>query len=138
MCVVLCVQGPTSPLGMCPRIQRRADVQLIRNATVPPTAQLFDASGPSPALVHLLGSGTGLVEVAGKRAFVPGCGRGYDIAALVGAGAAQAVGLELAPTAVAAAREHLAQQPGLSPEAASVVEGDFFQVGDERQGSGQY
>ena len=89
---------------------------------------MFDCSGSSPALVHLLGSGGGLVEAAGKRAFVPGCGRGYDLAALVAAGATQAVGLELAPTAVAAAREYLAQQPGLNPEAVPVVEGDFFEV----------
>ena len=99
---------------------------------------MFDRSGSSPALVHLLGSGGGpLVEAAGKRAFVPGCGRGYDLAALVAAGAAQAVGLELAPTAVVAAREYLAQQPGLNPEAVPVVEGDFFEV-TRGEGSCQY
>ena len=37
---------------------------------------------------------------AGKRVFVPGCGRGYDLVALLAAGAEEAVGLELAPTAV--------------------------------------
>ena len=40
------------------------------------------------------------LATAGKRVFVPGCGRGYDLVALLAAGAEEAVGLELAPTAV--------------------------------------
>jgi hypothetical protein len=79
---------------------------------------VFDAAKPETALLALIpGSGVlggGLVAsgaplaLAGKSCFVPGCGRAYAVEALSKGGAASAVGLELAPTAVAEARAHLA------------------------------
>ena len=66
---------------------------------------LFDGRGPSPALLARLGRLGGL---EGARVLVPGCGRGYDLAAFVQAGAAEAVGLEISPSACDAAREYLA------------------------------
>ncbi|GAB4822661.1 hypothetical protein N2152v2_009707 [Parachlorella kessleri] len=60
--------------------------------------QFFDAAKPSPILTRYLEDKR--LNVAGKRVFVPGCGRGYDLVALLAAGAEEAVGLELAPTAL--------------------------------------
>ena len=96
-----------------------------------PSLQAFDARRPAPALVNLLSSGSGL-SAAGKRVLVPGCGRGYDVAAFVNAGASLAVGLELAPTAQLAASQHLAEQLGNVGEGEGgeqrwqVFAGDFF------------
>ena len=69
----------------------------------------FDARGPSPALLARLGGAHGgaLGGVEGRRVLVPGCGRGYDLAAFMRAGAAEAVGLEISPTARDAAHEYL-------------------------------
>lgn len=58
---------------------------------------------------------------------VPGCGRGYDVAAFVEAGAEKVVGLELAPSAVQAARSYLNDVlPAESAAKGNVVQGDFF------------
>ncbi|KAI7843979.1 hypothetical protein COHA_002517 [Chlorella ohadii] len=87
--------------------------------------QAFDAKRSSPALTDLLKQ-SGL-EVAGKRVLVPGCGRGYDLVEFVRAGAAAAVGLELAPTAQREAAAYLADT--LTPAElanAEVHTGDFF------------
>ncbi|GLC42206.1 hypothetical protein PLESTB_000642300 [Pleodorina starrii] len=67
----------------------------------------FDAAAASPALVDLLQSGR--VDVKGARVLVPGCGRGYDLPVFRSAGAAEVVGLELAPSAVREAREYLGE-----------------------------
>jgi methyl halide transferase len=117
--------------------------------------QMFDKASASPQLLSLLslplsveqqevlaregGYGDGaapppppLVDARGKRCFVPGCGRGYDVAAFARAGAAEAVGLELSPAAAAAARDYLraglapSASAGASASAAVVIEGDFF------------
>lgn len=53
------------------------------------------------------------------RVLVPGCGSGHDVRVLAGRGSA-AVGLDIAPSAIAAARE----QPRAGRE--SYEEGDFF------------
>lgn len=60
--------------------------------------QAFDAECCSPSLQELLSSQLGDLE--GKKVFIPGCGRGYDVVAFAKAGAKEVVGLELAPTAV--------------------------------------
>lgn len=89
--------------------------------------QAFDAKQSSPALLTLLNDGT--VNPSGKRVFVPGCGRGYDLVTFIKAGAASAVGLELAPTAVAAANEFTQEALKNDDEKASriqIIEGDFF------------
>lgn len=70
------------------------------------------------------------VDARGKRALVPGCGRGYDVIAFAQAGASAAVGLELSPVAAQVAREFVAAELGKGEaamlQAARVVEGDFF------------
>lgn len=63
--------------------------------------QLFDATKSSAALEALIADGSfGLGNLSGKRIFVPGCGRGYDLVTFVKAGAKEVLGLELAPSAV--------------------------------------
>ncbi|KAG2432699.1 hypothetical protein HYH02_006683 [Chlamydomonas schloesseri] len=88
--------------------------------------QRWDCAAPSPSLVDLLKSGK--VDAKGKRVFVPGCGRGYDLPVFRSAGASQVVGLELAPSAVREAQAHL-QELGLPEADAAAIEmlsGDFF------------
>lgn len=68
--------------------------------------QAFDAARASPALTDLIASGA--LDLPGKRVFVPGCGRGYDLVEFLRSGAAQAVGLDFAPGAAEAAQAHLA------------------------------
>ena len=60
------------------------------------------------------------------RWLVPGCGRGHDVLALAEAGASEALGLDLAPTAVEDANASLADLPN-----ASVVCGDLFALPPE-------
>ncbi|PSC72662.1 S-adenosyl-L-methionine-dependent methyltransferase [Micractinium conductrix] len=87
--------------------------------------QAFDAAKSSPALSAQLASGG--LDVCGKRVLVPGCGRGYDLVEFARAGAGLAAGLELAPTAAAAAEAYLGE--ALSGEEAAHVQvhsGDFF------------
>lgn len=71
------------------------------------------------------GGETIIGNLKGKRVLVPGCGRGYDVVSFVEKGAEKAVGLELAPSAVAAAEEHVAIL-GEAKNAAAICEGNFF------------
>lgn len=80
---------------------------ITTNTTFPPSPhspQLFDVGQPSVPLRDLIREER--VPVRGKRAFVPGCGRGYDVIAFAEGGASAAVGLELSGTAIAAAEAH--------------------------------
>ena len=63
------------------------------------------------------------------RWLVPGCGRGHDVRALAESGAAEVVGLDLAPTAAEDARAALADLPNVS-----VVCGDLFALPAETDG----
>ena len=101
-------------------------------ADVPPHRS-FDARRAAPAFVRALEAGR--VAAAGRRALVPGAGRGYDLELLVRNGAASVTGLEISPSAVAAASAYLdgalEEEEGdngqLSARAkAAVVEADFF------------
>ncbi|PNW83917.1 hypothetical protein CHLRE_04g215600v5 [Chlamydomonas reinhardtii] len=94
--------------------------------------QRWDCSAPSPSLVDLLKSGK--VNVTGQRVFVPGCGRGYDLPVFRTAGAAQVVGLELAPSAVREAQAYLAelQLPAADAAAIEMIPGDFFKFADPK------
>ena len=76
----------------------------------------WDHGGPSPALGELLERLPRELWGQGD-VLVPGCGLGHDVAALRGEGL-PAVGLDLASTAIALARE----ARGLVPE--------VFEVGD--------
>ena len=74
----------------------------------------WDKRSPSPAMQQYLER-----HAISGRALVPGCGRGHEVALAVGHGL-DAIGLDIAPTAVAAAR---AMYPHLSER---FVTGDLF------------
>merc|ERR1712183_1155254 len=84
--------------------------------------EAFDCNGPSACLVGALSRFP--KPPRNSTALVPGCGRGYDCVALAAHGFDQVIGLELSPSAAAAAREHIAG----SPHAAKITieVGDFF------------
>lgn len=113
----------------------------------------WDQGIPNPALVdvmqgrqELVGSSP-LVEEHGelrrKRAFVPGCGRGYDVLLLASLGY-DAYGLEVSTTAVekaqAWAEEHAADYPirdeTVGCGKAKFILGDFFSNQWIQQGDG--
>jgi SAM-dependent methyltransferase len=75
----------------------------------------WEKGAAHPALVAWLKQNT-----LSGRVLVPGCGSGHDVRALAAQGA-DVVGLDIAPSAVAAARRH----PRAGRE--SYTEGDFFQ-----------
>ena len=96
----------------------------MRERGLPPGAT-FDALGPEPALIELIVEGVpplaGLAatpdgvawhkvraaaSAARPRALVPGCGRGCSVGALAEAGYS-ALGIDIAPSRIAAAREYL-------------------------------
>jgi methyl halide transferase len=94
--------------------------QMWQRGIVP--GDFFDRECASPALVDLL-SRSGVKD--GRSAFVPGCGRGYDVVELAASGLfGSVIGLDYAPTGVAAAKEFVASKPGT--ERASLVCEDFF------------
>ena len=129
-----------TPLGGGAAARRTVRAPLTRvcafakgaGADVPPHRS-FDARRAAPAFVRALEAGR--VAAAGRRALVPGAGRGYDLELLVRNGAASVTGLEISPSAVAAASAYLdgalEEEEGdngqLSARAkAAVVEADFF------------
>lgn len=63
----------------------------------------------TPPLVDVIQRG--VVDPKGKRALVPGCGTGYDCRFLRESGFDEVHGLDLSPTAIAAALTFLQQQP---------------------------
>ena len=85
--------------------------------------QAFDAARVEPALAKLCAGGS--LPPRG-RALVPGCGRGYAVAELARAGF-DATGLEIAPTAVKAANDHISASEQLGDAAWRVIAGDFFE-----------
>lgn len=93
--------------------------------------QAFDAAQCEPAFAALLKSGE--VSAASfdgadpPTALVPGCGRGYAVLELAKAGF-QATGLDIAPTAIAAATE-LRDSVGIADEQAHFAADDFFSLG---------
>jgi len=80
----------------------------------------FDICGAHPVLQHLLAAG----KVPNGTAFVPGCGRGYDLEVMA-TPERVVMGLEYSSTAATAAREYLLSR-GVG-EQAQVLEGDFFE-----------
>jgi SAM-dependent methyltransferase len=81
----------------------------------------FDLDGPH----RVLGAAIAAGHVPAGRALVPGCGRGYDVAALASA-EREAVGLEVSPTAAAEARRYISTDRPDVAQWCSIVEGDFF------------
>jgi methyl halide transferase len=101
----------------------------------------WDRGGPSPALVQWLGDrrrpGAALENPAARppfrgRVLVPGCGHGHDLLPLSGSGAVEIIGLDIAPGAVAAARQRTAALTNVS-----VIEGDVFEYA-HGAGRGQF
>lgn len=105
----------------------------------------WDQGIPNPALVHVMENHLDLIgtsvfiqdaetgERRRKRAFVPGCGRGYDVLLLSSLGY-DAYGLEVSAKAVEEAngwaKDHLADYPvrdqAVGPGKAQFILGDFF------------
>jgi SAM-dependent methyltransferase len=76
----------------------------------------WDKGGPHPALAHLAP-----LPVAAGSILVPGCGLGYDVAALAGLpGVTRVVGVDVAESAVAAATAALSGHPHVSIEKADL------------------
>ena len=79
----------------------------------------WDLGGATPAL---LAEATAERVAAGARCLIPGCGGGYDVAALAQAGGGrEVIGLDVSELACSRAREQCASVGG-----ASIVCGDFF------------
>ncbi|MEO2193655.1 MAG: class I SAM-dependent methyltransferase [bacterium] len=87
-----------------------------------PHARSFDAGRSPPHLGVVLESLGGREKLSDRRALVPGSGRGYDVETLAKY-VASATGLELAPTAVASAREYLGSKAVTNAE---VIQDDFL------------
>mmetsp|Transcript_34358 Transcript_34358/g.78291 ORF Transcript_34358/g.78291 Transcript_34358/m.78291 type:complete len:221 (-) Transcript_34358:130-792(-) len=86
----------------------------------------WDLAGPSPTLLYAL-TKKQYVLGADCKALVPGCGRAYDALALAQQGFSEVVAVDIAPSAVKAAQEELAehsQEPAASK--VKVFEADFF------------
>lgn len=77
----------------------------------------WDKGEPAPGLVDFLGRG---LAVGGQRVLVPGCGRGNDLKPWLAAGC-RVVGMDLAPSAVEAARRVFQSEPR-----AEIRTGDFL------------
>jgi len=76
----------------------------------------WDKGGAHPALAHL-----SPLPVAAARILVPGCGLGYDVAALAAMpGVTSVVGVDVADSAVAAATTRLGSEPGVRIEKADL------------------
>jgi methyl halide transferase len=76
----------------------------------------WDKGGPHPAL-----TGLGPLSFATSRVLVPGCGLGYDVALWAGMpGVEEVVGIDVAETAVAAARKRLSGTPSARVELADL------------------
>ncbi|KAF6261892.1 S-adenosyl-L-methionine-dependent methyltransferase [Scenedesmus sp. NREL 46B-D3] len=70
------------------------------------------------------------LQLQGKRALVPGCGRGYDVVAFAAAGATLSVGLDICPDAIAAANSQRDEQLAGHPNAAQAAAATELSVGD--------
>eukprot|EP00793_Prasinoderma_coloniale_P002230 PRCOL_00002738-RA len=85
--------------------------------------EAFDADRVEPALQALIDGDDGGRPLPGGVALVPGCGRGYAVAALASP-ERSVVGLELSETAAEVARKFV---PSAEPKGEARVEvGDFF------------
>eukprot|EP00288_Rhodomonas_lens_P008063 CAMPEP_0177737296 /NCGR_PEP_ID=MMETSP0484_2-20121128/25808_1 /TAXON_ID=354590 /ORGANISM="Rhodomonas lens, Strain RHODO" /LENGTH=213 /DNA_ID=CAMNT_0019251065 /DNA_START=97 /DNA_END=738 /DNA_ORIENTATION=- len=86
----------------------------------------FDASKSSPSLIDVLSSWKETAKTRKCRMLVPGCGRGYDVVAAAKVNF-DALGLDIAPTAVKAAEEYRDAQGALSGKAEFSTT-DFFKL----------
>lgn len=89
----------------------------------------FDVGGVSAALSSELSRVP--APPPGAAALVPGCGRAYDALALAAHGFDRVVAVDVAPSAVAAARAELGGDP--LGARVDVVRGDFFELPESGQ-----
>lgn len=112
---------PTSVLKEHPRWED------MWSAGLPPNTR-FDVGCPSPALLRHIEQGR-INENA--RCLVPGCGRGYDVAALAANGKRSVLGLDISETAVKEANEWLSSQNSVPPSQYEVRRENFFDITEQ-------
>ncbi|BGP38587.1 hypothetical protein JCM10450v2_002536 [Rhodotorula kratochvilovae] len=93
------------------------------------SATPWDAGDAQPAFRELLDErweevGVPIDSLRDGKALVAGCGRGCD-AAFIAAHGIETLGIDLSPTAVQVARDHLAAQPN-APQNITFEQADFF------------
>ncbi|KAK6332610.1 hypothetical protein TWF730_004270 [Orbilia blumenaviensis] len=97
----------------------------------------WDRGQSSPSLVDLLNDYPSLITPSSPSqqltAFVPGCGRGYDVLLFASHGL-KALGLDLSESAIIAAKQN-AEKSGLNSQLYGFVDGDFF--GDAWRSEGE-
>jgi len=96
------------------------------SAGLPPNTR-FDVGSPSPALLEHIAQGK-IKDNA--LCLVPGCGRGYDVAALAENGRRSIVGLDISETACKAATEFLSTQTHLDKKKYEIRQESFFDVSE--------
>eukprot|EP00929_Paragymnodinium_shiwhaense_P027122 TRINITY_DN15994_c0_g1_i2.p1 TRINITY_DN15994_c0_g1~~TRINITY_DN15994_c0_g1_i2.p1 ORF type:complete len:186 (+),score=6.94 TRINITY_DN15994_c0_g1_i2:170-727(+) len=111
----------------------KASWEALWSAGVPKGA-CWDAARAEPALLNLMKR----APLPAGRALIPGCGRGYAVAALASADRL-ALGLDISPTGVAVARQYLKEALGGSAleKQARIEERDFFSL-DAASVGGQF
>ncbi|KAJ3225714.1 hypothetical protein HDU81_007695 [Chytriomyces hyalinus] len=90
----------------------------------------WDLGGATPALLAVLESHESALFPPSKSQWsvlIPGCGRGYDLAAFAARRGVSAVGLDISPTGVAEADKELHQVRGLPRDIVQVQLADFFE-----------
>lgn len=86
--------------------------------------EYFDREKPLPELINQVRT---LKIPKGKRAMIPGCGRGYDIELLSRSGLfEQVIGIDISQTAVASANTYLSNVDPPLPNNYKVMIADFF------------
>jgi len=87
----------------------------------------WDVGGPSPTLKWALSNGN-YASQPDSAALVPGCGRAYDALALAKHGFSKVLAVDIAPSAVKAAKAEIEAQSSSEPDAKKVEaqEADFF------------
>jgi SAM-dependent methyltransferase len=92
----------------------------------------WEKGEPNPALLEFLEQ-----HRLEGRVLVPGCGYGHDVRAIAQAGAAEVVGLDLAPSAIAGAQAWSADRADRikRPLPVSFELGDFFALPPRHQGA---
>lgn len=93
-----------------------------------PPRTAFDVGGPSQLLAEVIQKGPPLAARPGMTALVPGCGRSYDALALAEAGFDRVIAVDLAPTAVEAAKDFLKSTGSPAAQKIEVVCADFFKL----------
>ncbi len=81
----------------------------------------WDRGAPNPQLLNWLADGT---LAPGQRVVVPGCGQGWEVAALAAAGI-QTIGIDFAPNALVLCRR-LLERDGIGTERAELLDANVL------------